>query len=1067
MEKLQNQTLDGTYRIDRLLGKGGMGAVYQAHDLSLDRDVAIKVMHAHLSEDPAFRARFLQEARAVAKLDHPGIVRVYACGQDLGHLYIVMDFIHGQTLSAWLDRLAQEHKIVALSESLNIVHGVALALHYAHEKGVLHRDIKPSNIMLKPSAPPAAEDIELPFQPVLTDFGLAKLAEGGVQTQTGTTMGTPAYMSPEQCLGVELDRRSDIYSLGILLFELATGRVPFEAKTLTQAIRLHTQEPPPSPRSINPNLPVEVEKIILRALAKDKEDRFATARDMAEALRDALAAIPGTLTVAPTQASAGPYVSLMTRLVEESAAPAAPDHAVWRDVPPGTQPGAALIVISPDGQSQRVPWGDAATITIGRTAANDLQLADTAVSRRHASVAFDGQTFTVTDLNSANGTYLESSRLLPGINHPWPAGARLRIGSYWLKVEVQSAAAPSALNEVLPERDNKPQGFLEPAVLTVEAGQRAAARLRILNQSTQVDHFTTEVDGIPPSWVTLPREPLRLTPHDEGTVTLTFHPPREPQSAAGTHPFAVRVISQADPRQHEAVNGALQIPPFYEFAADLVPQQISDGRARLKLSNESNTATSLSISGSDPAEALTILARPAQVTLQAGQQQTVPLEARTRQQRPLLGAVQRYPFELRVSPAVGQAIRGAGTLIVKPIIPAWVLPVLAVLVLLICSGAGIGYKLYTDRIRATETATAATAVAMTTLTAVADTDGDGLPDVEEARLGTDPRNPDTDGDTIKDGDEASNRTDPLNPDTDGDGLSDGEEIAFRTDPLAIDTDGDTLPDGMEVHEMGTSPINPDTDSDGLNDNVDPDPGKLPTPTPTLTPTPTSTPTGTPTVTPPEPPTVTPTYTPTATPTEEPAPVLVTCEAAASEEVWVYARPPVTDLLSTTVEIFGKMPAGTWVTIEGRTANGWLGFDPGVAQAANVGVFRLRWLDPNDPKTLKGDCGAVPEVVGPVPGVCYTMPMGETSVYESPDTASRVLLTLDWGDYAAVLGQTQDTDGDGLGDWAEIDLTVGNLRDKLTEWGYSIDSLRDHPGWVLGSTLNLNGDRCADLPVVTP
>jgi len=213
VDNLIGKTLDGTYRIEQLLGKGGMGSVYRARDVNLNREVAIKMMHAHFTSDPSFRARFLQEARAVANLDHPDIVQVYAFGQDLGQLYIVMDFIRGQTLSAWLKRLAEEKKIIALVESLSIVRRVALALHYAHEKGVLHRDIKPSNIMLKPTDPSLQEEADLPFHPVLTDFGLAKLAEGGVQTQTGTTMGTPTYMSPEQCMGFEPDRRSDIYSL--------------------------------------------------------------------------------------------------------------------------------------------------------------------------------------------------------------------------------------------------------------------------------------------------------------------------------------------------------------------------------------------------------------------------------------------------------------------------------------------------------------------------------------------------------------------------------------------------------------------------------------------------------------------------------------------------------------------------------------------------------------------------------------------------------------------------------------------------------------------------------------
>jgi serine/threonine protein kinase len=882
MEALIGKTLDKTYRVEQLLGQGGMGAVFRARDVNLNRDVAIKVMHAHFTG-----------------LDHPGIVHVYAFGQDLGLLYIVMDFIPGQTLQSWLKRLAQEKKIVALTESLRIVRRTAWALHYAHEKGVLHRDIKPSNIMLKPTDPAMQESGDLPFHPVLTDFGLAKLAEGGVETQTGTTMGTPAYMSPEQCLGYEPDRRSDVYSLGVLLFELATGRVPFQAKSLTEAIRMHTQDPSPPPRSINPTLPVEIENVILRTLAKRKEDRYATARELADALEDAIPRIPKELTVAPTRVeSAGPvpYVSLMTRLAQESVAPRAPGSEVWEAAPPASQFGATLVIVSPDGQTQRISLGERRTLTVGRTSANDVQLAETGVSRQHARIEYDGTTFTVTDLNSTNGTFLGESRLLPGVGQPWPSGKTLRVGSHWLKYEVQAAEVRSVVGglSMPPRADARPAAVLEPEVLTVEAGQQGVARVRILNQSTQVDHFSVGIDGVPASWVTLPAEPPRLNPNEESLVTLTIHPPRDPGSAAGAHSFSLRVISQANPRQHTEVSGTINVVPFYEFAVEMRPQQISSDRARLELANRGNTPATLSIGGTDPAEALFIQAQPPQVALQPGEQRTVPLETRTRKRRPLFGTPQRYPFELSISSSVGQAIKRAGTRIVRPVIPLWVLPLMGVLCVFLLIGAGLGYKFYTDQILATTTAETATMVAAATMTATTDSDGDGLSDLQEASLGTDPLKADTDGDTLKDNDELTYKTDPLNPDSDGDGLNDGGEIGYGANPLAVDTDGDTLPDGKEVNEMGTSPINPDTDGDGVNDNVDEDPGKLPTPTPTPTDTPTPTATQTPTPTPtgtytPEP-TATPTHTPTptATPTHTPTP---TISPTPSTPIVIITKPP--------------------------------------------------------------------------------------------------------------------------------------------------------------------------------
>jgi len=445
MEGLLGKTLDNTYRVDELLGRGGMGTVYRARDISLERDVALKVLHPHFADDPDFRARFQQEARAIAALDHPDIVRVYAFRQDRGLLYIVMDYIAGQTLQAWLKHLAEEHKIVALTESLAIARRIARALHYAHEEGVLHRDIKPANIILKPIAPSMREPGDLPYHPVLTDFGLAKLAEGGIHTMTGTTMGTPAYMSPEQCLGTQPDRRSDIYSLGVILFELTTGRVPFEVKSLTEAIRCHTQEPPPPPRSINPELPVEVENIVLRALAKRQEDRYPTAREMADDLSRAAHAVPAGMHISPAQSSlrtpqAEPPTRVQTsgrRITDPSLRPVGPI---------AFPPGSILTLTDASGRRQRISLGGRRALSVGRSEDNDLPIADSQVSRRHARIEFNGRRATVIDLDSTNGTFIGDSRLLPGVAQVWTDDKPLRIGSSQLVLELGEAPQAGAVS---------------------------------------------------------------------------------------------------------------------------------------------------------------------------------------------------------------------------------------------------------------------------------------------------------------------------------------------------------------------------------------------------------------------------------------------------------------------------------------------------------------------------------------------------------------------------------------------------------------------------------------------
>ena len=256
MDQLIGQTLS-RYKIISLLGEGGMGAVYKARDLTLQRDVAFKIMHPQFARQPNFQERFLQEARTAARFDHPSIVKVYDFGQQQGMLFIVMEFIPGNNLGKLLRDLRSRNQWIVLPEAIQLVSQISMALDYIHQQGITHRDIKPDNIMLKPEPSNG-----LPYRPVLTDLGLAKLAEGGVFTQDGTSMGTPAYMSPEQAMGTKTDRRSDVYSLGILLFELVVGRLPFQAKTLTEAIHLHTQETPPTPQSIRADVPDEIQKIL-------------------------------------------------------------------------------------------------------------------------------------------------------------------------------------------------------------------------------------------------------------------------------------------------------------------------------------------------------------------------------------------------------------------------------------------------------------------------------------------------------------------------------------------------------------------------------------------------------------------------------------------------------------------------------------------------------------------------------------------------------------------------------------------------------------------------------------
>ncbi|MHB1354901.1 MAG: protein kinase domain-containing protein [Anaerolineae bacterium] len=724
MEDLVGKILDNAYRVDKLLGEGGMGAVYKGHDVALDRDVAIKVMHPHVARQEGFRERFLQEARAIAVLDHPDIVQVHSFSRNTDLLYIVMSFISGQNLRDWEQTLAQRGQMMALSDSLSMVAEIANALDYAHRRGVFHRDIKPGNIILRPLEAGETNKDGLPFQPIVTDFGLAKLAEGGMLSMTGMAMGTPTYMSPEQCEGKTVDGRTDIYALGIVLYELVTGRVPFNVKTLTEAIHAHTQEPPPPPRSINPSIPSQVEEIILKALAKSVDQRYASASQMEQALRAASSVIPQSKATEATVGGAAAYVS-MTTLVGQGVAQATPSKDNWPTPPSAIPVGGRVLVLSPDGQSKSIAIGDRKQLVIGRDPGVDVMLSDTRVSRRHAQVVFDGLKYDVTDLNSTNGTFLDNNRLLPGVPETWRPGQSLRVGDHWLRLELQGAG-PQAQPRVAPSSfpaQQAPQGTLqspgiqaggslinaslEPDQLAVRPGEHIDCTVCIMNGQALVDHFSVQVDGIPADWVKRPDIATRLAPGDVGTITLRLSPPKLSASTAGQHPFTVRVLSQVNPSQPVILPGQLEVLPFYNLNVGLQPSTFTNkGQGQVTLVNQGNAAETVALTGADPSGTLLVGTPPGQVAINPGEQRTVALTVRSKGRRPLVGNTAILPFMINALNTRGEKQTTQGTIMVKPYLPAWALPILMMVVLALCGGTVLAFNAWKNDQSARSTATA-------------------------------------------------------------------------------------------------------------------------------------------------------------------------------------------------------------------------------------------------------------------------------------------------------------------------------------------------------------------------
>jgi hypothetical protein len=246
-----------------------MAAVYKAYQPNVERHVALKVLPRQYADDPNFVRRFKREAKVIAGLEHPGILPVHDYGEADGYTYMVMRLVEGGSLAGLL-----RGDPLPLSEVCRVVAQIAAALDYAHSKGVVHRDVKPGNVLLDAQG-----------NCLLTDFGIARVLEAtGRYTITGAFIGTPAYASPEQALGRDLDWRSDIYSLGVILYEMVTGRPPFQADTPMAVIMKHIHDPLPMPRSVNPDVPEAVQRVVLKALAKAPEDRYQSAADMARAL---------------------------------------------------------------------------------------------------------------------------------------------------------------------------------------------------------------------------------------------------------------------------------------------------------------------------------------------------------------------------------------------------------------------------------------------------------------------------------------------------------------------------------------------------------------------------------------------------------------------------------------------------------------------------------------------------------------------------------------------------------------------------------------------------------------
>lgn len=435
----------GQYKLDQLIGEGGMATVYKAYQTSLNRPVAVKVLYYH---EESSLARFEREAKAVASLRHRNILIVYEYGEADGLPFIAMEYVEGGTLEDRLNGKPMDWRRV-----VELTIPIAEALHYAHSQGIIHRDIKPSNILMP------QED-----WPVLADFGLVKHAEEQVGlTQTGTFMGTPSYIAPEQARDVALDFRADMYSLGVIMFEMITGRLPFDYESPNKILLAHVMEAPPSPRALNPLCPPALEQVILRALKKTANERYADMQEMVNALKDILATpqeqaettVPKkeqtdeesaprhTPQTKPEEAAGGifgAFKKLFGRKPEtregDTASRTAPrpqvampeneaydeafDSTVQLDLRPSAAGVQPRLILQSKNITIELPNKN--NIVVGRTYRDnvvDLDLepheaSKYGVSRRHARFMRQGDLWLLEDLGSLNGTFINNIEVKQG-----------------------------------------------------------------------------------------------------------------------------------------------------------------------------------------------------------------------------------------------------------------------------------------------------------------------------------------------------------------------------------------------------------------------------------------------------------------------------------------------------------------------------------------------------------------------------------------------------------------------------------------------------------------------------
>lgn len=685
MQQLIGQTID-RYQVDRLLGEGRVGDVYYAQDVNLARAVALKVIKPELLITPDFATRFVPAARALGRLEHPGLVRVFDFGQTEKIAYLVMDYLEGPPLADLLFAMRASQRWIALTEALRLVQQLAQVVDYLQRQGAPRRRLFPAKIKVRARVDGLAHG-ESAVQPVMIDLGLhgSLLPTSGLPS--AVTPALLAYLPPEEIFGEATDGRSDVYALGVLAYELTTGQLPLVARTLGEAVDIHLNQKVLAVRAALPMLPDPVAAIIEKALAPTLAERYANAG----ALLNALAALPFDRLPEqfPPAASAG-ITTLLAQLTQPNNAlevptarlPQAEEAGIAKTLAynaalpvravPGAQATDQLQILGPKEKTQTIALAKP-SITIGRTPDNDVVLDDPRVSRKHARLEMTGSGWQIVDLNSANGIYVVKTRLAPGGTSKIEYDTPVRVGDHSLRVLqgevtkgvganspqvaptnrifIKSIDAEIERTQILSSSDAQSVGlFLPGTQYGVEPGKSMTIPLILLNQKSISDAFLIAVGGAPPAWLHLASTRIELASGEQRQILLEIKPARSPQTQAKTYSIRINVASQNVPGQIVLAEIKIMVRRYVQFQVNLQPSSVQTGEPiQVSIANQGNARQAFTLAWWD--EQHELIFEPATDTMEIspGEVGATRFIAFARKPR-WFGAAHLHPITVQISP---------------------------------------------------------------------------------------------------------------------------------------------------------------------------------------------------------------------------------------------------------------------------------------------------------------------------------------------------------------------------------------------------------------------------------